>query len=192
MKSFNPQTAAKEILRDLTRVKTSTGVTVRIGKKRGELRSIVITKSFKGYDAVRKSINRQTEKLYGEDCVLMIGDTAVNFKGGKFSNELLKMLERCTTEFFNGGDHLNEDDNFSKNLSIVKNTFLSPEITIVDLVPLAAQFNGLDKKQLALLGEQLAAHENFAAAIEDYQEMVRLIAEQDAEYNEANGVTDVE
>ena len=192
MRNFNPQNAAKEILRDLTRVKTSTGVTVRIGKKGGELRSIVITKSFTGYDAVRKSINRQTEKLYGEDCVLMIGDTAVNFKGGKFSNELLKMLERCTTEFFNNGDHLNEDENFAKNLTIVKNTFLSPEITIVDLIPLAAQFNGLDKKQLAILGEQLATHENFAAAIEDHQEMVRLIAEQDAEYNEANGVTDVE
>lgn len=185
MKNFNAKTVAKEILKDLAGTKTSTGVTVQIGKKGGELRSIVITKSFKGYDAVRKSINRQTEKLYGEDCVLMIGDVAVTFKGGKFSNELLKMLERCTTEFFNGGDHLNSDDDFTKNLTIVKNTFLNPEITIVDLVPIAAQFQGLDRKELAILGGELANHANFEKAIEDYKEGVRLIAEADAEFNEA-------
>lgn len=174
---FNAKATAKEILKGLTKTKVSTGVTILIGKKGTELRAIEITNSFKGYDAVRKSINRQTEKLYGEDCVLQIGDVSVSFKGGKFSNELLKMLERTTTEYFNQGVYLNEYQDFDKNLTTVKNAFLNPNITIVDLVPIAAQFQGLERKELAILGEELANHANFTKAITDYEAGVLLIEE---------------
>lgn len=181
---FNAKATAKEILSNLTTLKVSTGVKVQIGRVGSTMQTIEITNSFKGYDAVRKSINRQTERMYGEDCVLKIGDVTIPFKGGKFSNELLKMLERCTTEYFNNGDFLNEYADFKQNLSLVKNTFISENITIVDLVPIAAQFVGLDRKQLATVGFELANHDNFVVAIEEYREGVRLIEEAEAKFLE--------
>ena len=187
MANFNPKKTAKEILKSLSKVKVSTGIKVLIGKSGTELREFEITKTFKGYDNVRKAINRHTEKYYGDDCVLIIGDSKVTFKGGKFSNELLKMLERCTTEFFYNGDFLNMYDDFDRNLKTVKTVFLNPNITIVDLVPVAAQFSGLDRKEIAILGYELANHENFKTAIDDFTEGLRLIAEADenAEQNSA-------
>jgi hypothetical protein len=176
--TFNAVTMAKEIMTALTSIKVSTGVKVEIGKKGGELRIIELKQAFTGYDAVRKSVNRQTEKFYDEDCIIKIGDKSLTFKGGKFSNELLKMLERCTTEFFNGGDHMNADDNFKYNLAVVKLAFLNNSITIVDLLPIAAQFSGLNKKQLALLGGALANHETFQKHLQDVLDGIKLLQEQ--------------
>lgn len=163
---FNAVNTATEILTDLFELKVSNGIKVQVGEKDGVLREIEINQGFKGYDAVRKSINRQTEKFYDKDCVIKIGELTVPFKGGKFSNELLKMLERTTTEYFNGGDYLNEDASFKYNLQVVKLAFLNNNITIVDLLPIAAKFTGLSKMQLALLGEALANHENFKTQVE--------------------------
>lgn len=177
-KTFNAVNTATEILTDLFELKVSNGIKVQVGEKDGALREIEINSGFKGYDAVRKSINRQTEKFFDKDCVIKVGDLIVNFKGGKFSNELLKMLERTTTEFFNGGDYLNEDANFKYNLQVVKLAFLNKNITIIDLLPIAAKFTGLSKMQLALLGEALANHENFKAQIENVQNAIKMIAEQ--------------
>lgn len=163
---FNATKVAKEILTNLVKTKVSTGIKVAIGRKGSELRKIELTKAFRGYDAVRKSINRQTEIYYDEPCIISINGTSMEFKGGKFSNELLKMLERTTTAYYSGGDHINEDENFKRNLQVVKQTFLNQELTIVDLLPIAAQFAQLDKKQTALLGNALAEHGNFKTAIE--------------------------
>ncbi len=187
MANFNAKNTAKEILKSLTKIKVSTGVKLLVGKKGTELKEIELRDTFKGYDNVRKSVNRATEKYYGEDCVLIIGDNKVEFKGGKFSNELLKMLERCTTEFFYNGDYFNIYSDYDVKLKTVKTVFLNPNITIVDLVPIAAQFSGLDKKDVAVLGYELANHENFVKTINDFTEGLRLIAEADenAEQNSA-------
>ena len=177
MNKFNASVLATEIMTNVLTTKTSAGVSVQIGRKNHTLREIILTKAFKGYDAVRKSINRQTEKYFNEDCVIVIGGNRMEFKGGKFSNELLKMLERATTEFFNTGDHINEDANFKANLNIIKTTFLNGDMTIVDLLPIAMKFGGLERKQLALLGEALATNDSFKDAVSDTLAYVETVKE---------------
>lgn len=168
---------AKKILTGLTSVKVSTGVTVEIGKKGEPLKSITMLTPWRGYDDVRKSINSATDKYYEEDCIVKIGDNSITFKGGKFSNELLKMLEKTTVEYFNNGDFLNKDENFKSKLAVVKLAFLNENITIVDLLPIAAEFQGLSKKNIALLAEALSNHDLFVDHIEQVIEGLRLIRE---------------
>lgn len=162
---FERKVSTKEIAKLLVKGldkprKEITGIEVKIGKKGTPGRTIVLTTAFTGYNKVRQSINRQTEKFYGETCFIEIEGNRMEFEGGKFSNNLLKILERAVAEYTSGGDHLNEYEDFKPNLEKVKAKFL-PNITVVDLLPNVIALADLDKKEVAQVGAFIADEAKF-------------------------------
>lgn len=162
---FEKQVTTKEIAKLLVKGldkprKEIAGIEVKIGKKGTAGQTIVLTTAFTGYNKVRQSINRQTEKFYGEDCFIEIEGNRMEFEGGKFSNNLLKILERAVAEYTSGGDHLNEYADFKPNLEKVKAKFL-PNITVVDLLPNVIALADLNKKEVAQVGAYIADEAKF-------------------------------
>lgn len=166
-KSMTTKKFAELLVKGLDKPRTEiSGIKVRIGLVGTAGREITLSTAFKGYNKVRQSINRQTEKFYGEKCFISIEGNMLEFEGGKFSNSLLKILERATAEYTSQGDHLNEYSDFKSNLEKVKAGFL-PSISIVDLLPNVIALSTLSKKEIALIGEDIANEVKFTALLKE-------------------------
>ena len=164
--TFSAVNTATEIIKNLTELKVSNGIAIEMGKvgeERGVIRHTTVNAQ-KGYNQIRKGINDDTMHWYDEKCYLTVNGQTMYFLGGKFSNELLKVLELTANKYF-VGHHFDQNDKVKYQNAIVKTAFLSDNITIVDLMPIAAKFSGLSKKEIAQLAIALSEHESFREAV---------------------------
>ena len=125
-----------------------------------------LNNALQSYDKIRKAINDSTRK-YGENtlCFLQIGDQKTQFKAGKFSSELLKMLKSLTIEFFHNGNFFDEHENLKQERKIVRNIMLPETITIFDLLPIAIKFGKLTIFQGAAMAKTIAKNNDFKKVV---------------------------